>query len=277
VSRFLGAEEQLGPARVVLYGAPLDATTSFRPGTRFGPRQIRAVSDVLETYSPVLGRDLCQTRFYDGGDLALESETAAALSALAAALEGVFAGGRRLLLFGGEHLVTLAGVRAARRWYPELVVLWMDAHADLRDDYQGARLSHATVARRVLEEVGEGRLIQVGVRSVAPEERALASRPWCHHQQVLAPVRACRRQLEGRPVYVSVDIDVLDPAFAPGTGAPEPGGIDTRELLSAIYALDGLDLVAADIVEVAPAYDVSDLTAITAAKLARELLLLMSA
>lgn len=258
-----------------MYGAPLDVTTSYRPGTRFGPRRVREVSEALESYSPALRRDLEDVRFYDGQDLplALEAGLPAALAGLEKEVQAVYAAGRKVLVLGGEHLITMPIVRAVHGHHPGLVVLWLDAHADLRESYGGSRLSHATVARRVLEVVGEGNLIQLGVRSACREEAGFlpAGEPG-----LVEAVRRLRPSLEGRPLYLSLDIDVLDPAYAPGTGAPEPGGTSTRELLEAVYLLDGLDLVGADVVEVAPAYDHADLTAITAAKLCREILLIMA-
>lgn len=278
MTRFLKSLDTEESARIVIYGAPLDVTTSFRPGTRFGPRRIRDVSEVLESFSPSLGKDLEDVGFYDAGDLDLTADAGlnATLDSMEKAFAQVYQWRRRLLVLGGEHLVTLPAVRAVRAYHPGLVVVWLDAHADLRREYNGSRLSHATVARLVLEEIGEENLIQLGVRSVAREEADLAFRPGCHRDQVLEPLLGLKDRLKGRPIYLSIDIDVLDPAYAPGTGAPEPGGIDSRELLAAIHAFAGLELVGADIVEVAPAYDHSELTAIMAAKLCREILLLMA-
>jgi len=258
-----------------MYGAPLDVTTSYRPGTRFGPRRIREVSEALESYSPILGRDLADVQFYDGQDLplALAAGLEAALEGLDKEVAEVYASGRKVLVLGGEHLITYPLVRAVYRHHPGLVVLWLDAHADLRESHHGSRWSHATVARRVRETVGEANLVQLGVRSACREEAGLVP---AGPPGLVEAMRRLRPRLEGRPLYLSLDIDVLDPAYAPGTGAPEPGGPSTRELLEAVYLLDGLDLVGADVVEVAPAYDHADLAAIAAAKLCREILLIMA-
>jgi len=276
MGRFLLSQDDAAKSRIIMYGAPLDVTTSYRPGTRFGPRRVREVSEALESYSPILRRDLEDIRFYDGQDLplALEAGLLAALEGLERKVYEVYASGRKVLVLGGEHLITLPVVRAVHRHHPGLVVLWLDAHADLRERFGGSRLSHATVARRVLETVGETHLIQLGVRSACREEAGSLPNG---QPGLVEAMRKLRPTLEGRPIYLSLDIDVLDPAYAPGTGAPEPGGMGSRELLEAVYLLDGLDLVGADIVEVAPAYDHADLTAITAAKLCREILLIMAA
>jgi agmatinase len=271
---FLGAGGWEG-ARWALFGAPLDVTGSFRPGARFGPAAVRAASPVLELWSPALGVGLEERPFADLGDLELPpGEVEAALEAIERAVAEVLAAGRRPLLLGGEHLVTWPAVRAVAARYPDLAVLQVDAHADLRDAYLGRRASHATVMRRVAEVVGPKRVYQMGIRSGTVEEWA-----WGRAHTRFAPgARALptgwREELAGRPLYVTVDIDFVDPAAAPGTGTPEPGGATAAELLDLVDSLAGLRVVAADVVEVAPAYDPTGITAILAAKVVRELLLL---
>jgi len=272
---FLGAGPAAG-ARSALFGAPLDATVSFRPGSRFGPGAIRAASPVLEQWSPALGVGLDERPFCDLGDLEFApGEVEPALAAIAATVERICALGQRPLMLGGEHLVTLPAVAALARRHPGLRVLQFDAHADLRADYLGRAASHATVLRRISELVGPERCFQVGIRSATAEEWAFA-RGRTH----LAPGAGAalpagwRAELEAGPVYVTLDIDCADPAHAPGTGTPEPGGPTARELLEAVDGLAGLRIVGADLVEVAPAYDAGGITAVLAAKLVRELLLL---
>lgn len=274
VQGFLGA----GPretARWVLYGAPLDATVSFRPGSRFGPSAIRAASPVLEEWSPTLGVGFQDRPFCDLGDLEFSpGDVDGALAAIGATTAGIAAEGRRPLLLGGEHLVTWPAVAEMAKRHPGLRVLQFDAHADLRVDYMGRAASHATVMRRVAEVIGPDRCYQVGIRSGTVEEWAYATGSTRFAPGAVDLPDAWRAELAQGPVYVTVDIDFCDPAHAPGTGTPEPGGATARELLQAIDGLAGLPLVGADVVEVAPAYDPGGATAVLAAKVVRELLLL---
>jgi len=286
---FMGAGDDYGEAALVLLGVPMDFTTSFRPGTRTGPREIREVSYALEEYSPCQGRELDQISFYDAGDLALPlGNVAGSLEQVAGAVGRILGDGKFPLLLGGEHLLTLGAVAAAHRHYPDLVVLQLDAHADLRDTYEGEKNSHATVMRRVAEVVGAGNLYQIGIRSGTREEFAYARR---HTHLWPDPLLAGRLPEQGepgwlssalaeaaaaigdRPVYVTLDIDLVDPAFAPGTGAPEPGGCTPREVLAAWPLFNRLQVVAFDLVEVAPVYDRAQITSLLAAKLVREAIL----
>lgn len=293
VSRFLGSAPSLDGARVVLVGVPMDLTVACRPGCRFGPARIREVSEILEDYSPALDASLADARFFDAGDLdlppglpaegvaaeGLQAEgVAACLDVIAAAAAEVAAGGRALGALGGEHLVTLGLARGLRRHYPDLAVLQLDAHADLRPTYLGQKLSHATVMRRIADELGPASLVQVGVRSGTAEEFA-----WARGAGTItggglgAAVAAAARRLAGRPVYVTIDIDVVDPSAAPATGSPEPGGPPAAEVLAALLPLAASRVVGFDIVEVAPPLDVADITSLLAAKLAREMLIIAGA
>jgi agmatinase len=272
--RFLGA----GPwatARWALFGAPLDVTGSYRPGSRFGPGAVRSASPVLEEWSPVLGAALDTCPFCDLGDLDLPpGEVAAALGSIGDTVHHIVAAGKRPLMLGGEHLVTWPAVQAVVASHPDLAVLQIDAHCDLRAEYMGHAASHATVMRRVAEVVGPQRCYQLGLRSGTAAEWAYgqAHTRFLPHARALPP--AWREELAARPLYLTVDIDFVDPAFAPGTGTPEPGGATAEELLALVDGLVGLPVVAADLVEVAPAYDPAGITAILAAKVVRELLLL---
>lgn len=272
---FLGAGRDYGAARGVLFGAPMDFTVSFRPGARLAPPRVREVSQVLEEYSLVLGEDLADHPFFDAGDITLPlGNVAASLAAIGRVAAGIAADGKVPLMIGGEHLVTWPVVDALRSIHPDLAVVQFDAHADLRPDYAGERLSHATVMRLVCEAVGEGRLYQFGVRSATAEEADYArQRTRLHPGRVLEPLRAVLPELAGRPLYVTADIDVVDPAFAPGTGTPEAGGISSRELLEAIWALRGQRVVGFDLVEICPPADPAEATAILGAKALREAIL----
>ncbi|QGP90919.1 Agmatinase [Neomoorella glycerini] len=272
---FLASGDNYEAARVVLAGIPFDATTSFRPGTRWGPQAIRAVSEVLEEYSPYLKRELGQVPVYDAGDLDLvPGRVEANLERMEAAAAALFQDGKLPLFLGGEHLVSYPLIRAAHRRYPKLAVLHFDAHADLREEYLGERLSHATVMRLVAEEIGPGNLYQFGIRSGTWGEFAYGQEETNFFMDVITtPLEKLVPELGSRPLYVSIDIDVVDPAFAPGTGTPEPGGCTPREILQAIYLLREANVVAFDLVEVCPAYDQGNITAILAAKIVREAIL----
>lgn len=273
--RFLGASgvEGYAEARVVLVGVPLDTTTTFRPGTRFGPGAIREASIGLETYSPVFDRELQTGEIADLGDVSMPfGDTAASLAAIRAVADRIWREPRFVVGLGGEHLATLPLVEAVAAAVPGLEVLHFDAHTDLREDYMGVRLSHATVMRRVAEVVGPERLWQFGIRSGTREEFRFAR----HLHGGLEPLDTCLGTLTDRPLYLSVDIDVADPAYAPGTGTPEPGGPTAAELLDAVRKVARGRLVAMDVMEVSPALDASGRTAILAAKLVREAILARS-
>ncbi len=273
--RFLGAAPDLEGARGVLLGVPMDFTVTARPGARLAPQRIRAVSDVLEEYSLELGESLADHPFYDAGDVTVAwGNAAATLAVVREIVAAVAEGGRVPFLLGGEHLVTLAAVEALLPRHPDLVVVQFDAHADLRDNYAGEALSHATVMRRVAELLPPGRLYQFGVRSATPEELAWArGRTRLFPGEVLAPLRGVLAELRKAPLYVTVDVDVADPAFAPGAGTPEPGGVTARELLAAVAALRGCRVVGFDLVEVCPPADPADLAAVLGARIVRDALL----
>lgn len=278
---FLAAAPATEYARcsLALLGVPLDETVSFRPGTRFGPGRIRDVSVVLEEYSPLLDADLADVAFCDLGDLALPmGHLTAALERIQRAAGQLLEDGKTPVFLGGEHALTPACVKAAVQRFPDLAVLQFDAHADLRDDYLGVRESHACTMRRVAEVVGFGRVAQVGLRSGTREEFALARREGTFFPGPLEEaVGPALRRLGSRPVYLTVDIDVLDPAYAPGVGTPEPAGASPGEVLAALRRVfQQAHVVAVDVVEVCPPHDHGDGTAVLAAKLIREILLLLS-
>lgn len=277
ISKFLwSTPDETAP--IVIMGVPLDETTSFRPGARFGPSAAREASQALEDYSLRQRRTLDPKLYYDAGDLVLPmGNVEEALEVIKRAAGEILSRDKNFLALGGEHLVTLPLVEAVAQRYPDLVVIHLDAHADLRSHFTGTRYSHGTVMRRVVELLGPGRVYQLGVRSAdrgeLEETRGLTE---IHFYKVLEPLRTVVSKLDSRPVYLTIDIDVVDPAFAPGTGVPEPGGITSQELLDAVASLQGTNVVAADLVEVAPAYDSTGQTGLLAASIVRECLLLLS-
>ena len=250
-------------------------TETFRSGTRAGPAAVRYMSDALETYSPVLDRDLEDVTIRDLGDLALEGRPLEeSLEAIADGMAYAASQAPLAVMLGGEHLASLAGFRGITRVHPGAVIVQADAHLDMRPDYAGQALSHATWLNHVGQEFGFDVVHQVGLRSGDRREWQLARRATAWSSTELSLPRSVRERIGGRPVYVSIDIDVLDPAHAPGTGCPEPGGVTFRELAGLLYSLAGLPVVALDVMEVSPPTDPGAITAIAAAKLIREAVLL---
>ena len=275
IQTFIAAEAAFDDARAVLFGAPFDGTTSFRPGTRFGPQAIRAESDGIETYSPYQNKDLEDIAVFDSGDLLLPfGNTEAVLAMIEARTQEILDAGKMPVKLGGEHLVTLGAVRAMVKKYPDLHIIHFDAHADLRDDYLGERLSHATVLRRSWDLLGDGRIHQFGIRSGERSEFEFALEHTDFHpfnvKDVLDVVLALGDKV---PVYVTLDLDVLDPSLFCGTGTPEAGGIFFQDLEEALLALEALNVVGFDMNELSPHYDASGVSTAVACKVLREMLL----
>lgn len=276
IETFIGCKSSFEEASIVLYGAPFDSTTSFRPGARFGPSAMRHESFGLETYSPYQDKDLIDISVFDSGDLELcFGSSEIALSDIQKRAEEILKAGKFPLLLGGEHLVTLGAVRAAAAKYPDLHIIHFDAHADLRDDYLGAKLSHACVLRRCHEIVGDGHIHQFCIRSGEREEFQFASRHTDFHPFTFEGLGETVRELKEKqvPVYFTIDLDCMDPSVFPGTGTPEAGGVSFLELLKAIRIVSQTNVVGADVNELAPMLDVSGVSTATACKVLRELLL----
>lgn len=275
---FIGSHPTWEEAKVILYGMPMDWTVSYRPGSRFGPNRIREVSIGLEEYSPYLDRELHEVPFFDAGDIPLPFGNAQkSLDLIEEYVDSILEKGKFPLGMGGEHLVSWPVFRAMYKKYPDLAIIHMDAHTDLREEYEGEPLSHSTPIRKAAGLIGPENVFSFGIRSGMKEEFEWAKEAGMHISkfEVLEPLKQVLPKLKGRPVYVTIDIDVLDPAHAPGTGTVDAGGITSKELLASIHAIAGSDVhvVGADLVEVAPVYDHSDQTANTASKLLREMLL----
>ncbi len=272
---FLGACPDLDASRAVLFGAPMDFTVTYRPGSRLAPSRVREASDVLEEHSLALGEDLADHPFFDAGDVSLAwGNVSASLEAIGRVAREVVRGGRIPLMIGGEHLVTWPVVDAVADTHPDLVILHFDAHADLRGDYMGEKMSHATAIRLCAEKLPPRRVYQFGIRSGTADEVAYArERTNFFPGEVLRPLREALQNLGDAPIYVTIDIDVVDPAFAPGTGTPEPGGVSSGEIIQAVHLLRGRRVVGFDVVEICPPMDHSERTAILGAKLLREAIL----
>lgn len=274
VETFLGCEGEFEDAQTVLFGAPFDSTTSYRPGTRFASKVMRAESYGLETYSPYQDKDMEEIRVFDGGDLELPfGNTKRVLEEIENYTEAILAAGKRPCMIGGEHLVTLGAARAVVKRYPDVRVIHFDAHTDLRQEYLGEELSHATVIRRFHDLVGDGRIHQFGIRSGEREEFYWAKEHTDLHKFNFEGLKEAIEACKGHPVYFTIDLDVLDPSVFPGTGTPEAGGVTFMELLQAILKVAELDIVAMDVNELSPALDASGASTAVALKVLRELLL----
>jgi len=275
IETFLGCDTDYKNADTVLFGAPFDSTTSFRPGARFGSRAMRQESYGLETYSPYQMRDLADCAVCDSGDLELPFGSAEkALELIRAHTATILGAGKCPFLLGGEHLVTLGAVQAAAARHPDLHIIHFDAHADLRDEYLGVPLSHASVIRRCWDILGDGRIAQFGIRS---GDRAEFQWSAGHIHTQLFDFTGLGHTLDmigDRAVYLTIDLDVLDPACFPGTGTPEAGGVTFPALLDAIFlVLSQANVVACDVVELAPPLDPSGVSTATACKVVREMLI----
>lgn len=277
-SSFIGFDQEYDTSPIVLVGIPFDGTTSFRPGTRFAPAVVRPDSYGLETYSPYLDLDMEDYNLCDLGDIELPfGNTTKALKTIYKTFDQIIRDGKRPLTIGGEHLVSLPIIEAFSKIYPDLCIIHFDAHTDLREDYMGEPLSHASVIRRAWDILGDNRIFQFGIRSGTKVEFS-----WAKSHTYLQPfnldsLEEIIIQLQNRPVYITIDLDVLDPSIFPGTGTPEPGGIDFNTLIFAIKQFTKLNhIVGADVVELSPHYDISGVSTATCCKVIREMALLLS-
>ncbi|KIY22510.1 MULTISPECIES: agmatinase [Mesobacillus] len=275
---FIGSQPNYQESKAVLYGMPMDWTVSYRPGSRFGPTRIREVSIGLEEYSPYLDREMADLTYFDAGDIPLPFGNAQkSLDLIEEFVDKLLAEEKFPLGMGGEHLVSWPVMKAFAKKYENLAIIHFDAHTDLREHYEGEPLSHSTPIRKIAEHIGPKNVFSFGIRSGMKEEFEWAKNAGMHISkfEVLEPLKEVLPKLAGRPVYVTIDIDVLDPAHAPGTGTVDAGGITSKELLASIHAIANadVDVVGADLVEVAPIYDTSEMTANTASKIIREMLL----
>ena len=273
---FLGCDSPYSEAQAVIFGAPFDGTTSYRPGTRMGSRVMRAESYALETYSPYLGSDISDKAIYDAGELDLcFGNTQRVLADIESFADRILSDGKVPVMLGGEHLVSLGAIRAAVKHYPDLHIIHFDAHTDLRDEYLGESLSHASVIRRAWDLLGDGRIWQFGIRSGDRPEFEWAAKGHVTQRKFdLEGLGDCIKKVADKPVYFTLDLDVLDPSVMPGTGTVEPGGISFKELLDAVHSFKELNnVVGFDIVELSPHYDQSGISTAVACKILRELLL----
>lgn len=276
IETFIGCDADYNDADIVIFGAPFDSTTSFRPGTRFASKAMRGDSYGLETYSPYLDRDLEDISVFDSGDLELcIGSSALALDQIAERAATILDDGKIPFMIGGEHLVTLGSFREVYKRYPDVHVVHFDAHTDLRQEYLGVELSHACVLRRCHDLTGDGKIHQFGIRSGERAEFRWAAEGHTDlHKHSFDGLEQSLAAIGDSPVYFTIDLDVLDPSVFPGTGTPEPGGVTFLQLIEAIRKVcDSCNIVGCDVNELSPSYDQSGVSTATACKVVREFLL----
>ena len=271
---YLSASASFEKSKEVILGCPYDGSASFRPGARFGPSAIRRASWGIETFSPYFQKDLTQCSIHDMGDLELPlGEKKISLGLIRNGLDKVLTEKKFPILLGGDHLITLPIIEEMLTIYPRLHLLQIDAHTDLREDYLGESLSHSTVMRKVVDHLGEGRLFQIGIRSGTKEEFKLAGKMKSIVSLDSGSLSSMMKRLKNQPVYITLDLDVIDPSLLPGVGTPEPGGLSFHEFIFLLKKLQGLHVIGFDIVELTPDYDPTQVSSITASVILREMIL----
>lgn len=274
VQTFIGCDCEYDDAKIVLFGAPYDSTTSFRPGTRFASQTMRSESFGIETYSPYQDKDLLDTKVFDSGDLELPfGNPDRALEDIEERTKEILSDGKIPCMIGGEHLVTLGAVRAVAKKYTDLNIVHFDAHADLRDDYLGVKNSHACVLHRCWDIVGDGKIFQFGIRSGDREEFKFAKAHTYMNKFNFDTLEETVHKIGQKPIYFTLDLDVLDPSEFPGTGTPEAGGVSFTQLLNAVKEVSKLNIVGFDVNELSPVYDQTGRSTALACKILREILL----
>jgi agmatinase len=274
---FFCANDNFENSSIVFLGLPFDGTSSFRSGSRFAPNEVRRISDGIESYSPYFDVDLEDVSFYDAGNVEVTVSNFAKFSKeTQKRVTSFLKQDKKVLSVGGEHLVTLPLVTSYAKQYKDLKIIHFDAHADLREEYLGEKLSHATVIKRCCDIVGSENVYQFGIRSGTKEEFEFGKNNTNFNPFNLNSLKNYTKELTNFPIYLTIDLDVLDPSIFPGTGTPEPGGVTFNELLDAIKTLSGLNIVGVDLVELSPDYDNSGVSSIVTAKLIRECLILLN-
>ncbi len=265
---FIGATTNYDEAEIVLIGMPYDCTCSNRPGTRFAPQQVRVESVGIETYSPYFDFDIANKPFFDAGDLEFPFGNAEkTLKIIEENTDCIYNDGKKILGIGGEHLLTLAEIKSIRKKYKDLAVIQFDAHTDLREEYLGEKLTHSGVMYRIAKIVGYDSIAQIGIRSGQKEEFDFMNK---YHTLVKSPLELDK--FKNRPVFLTIDVDVLDPSLMPGTGTPEAGGMTYIELINMLKCIKDFNIIGADIMELAPDIDPTKVSTATACKLIREVL-----
>jgi agmatinase len=275
ISTFIGFDNDYDESKIVVFGAPFDGTTSFRPGTRFASEVMRRESYGLETYSPYLDKDLEDYKIFDGGDLEFPfGNPKIVLDEIYKYTKEILKDEKLPFMIGGEHLVSYGSIKAVFEKYPDLHIIHLDAHADLREDYMGEKFSHASVIRRCWDFLGDGKIYQFGIRSGDREEFIWSKTHTYMEKFSIDTLSEIIEKLKNKPIYITIDLDVLDPSIFPGTGTPEPGGITFKEIIEGIKKFTNLNnVVGADIVELSPNYDPTGVSNAVACKVLREMVL----
>jgi len=273
-TNYISANTSFEKSKAVILGCPYDGSASFRPGARFGPSAIRRASWGIETFSPYFQRDLTQYPIHDMGDLELPlGEKKISLGLIRKAFGQILSKRKFPILLGGDHLITLPIIEEILPIYPRVHLIQIDAHTDLREEYLGESLSHSTVMRKVVDHLGEGRLLQIGIRSGTEDEFKLARRMKSIVSLDSSSLSSMIKRLRNQPVYITLDLDVIDPSLLPGVGTPEPGGFTFQEIISLLRKLQTLHVVGFDIVELTPDYDPTQVSSVTASVILREMIL----
>ncbi len=268
---WMGQNPEYETSDIVMLGLPFDGTVSYRSGSRFAPEQIRLASWGLEEYSSRFDKDLADVNFHDAGDLEFPlGNTYKTLEVIEQNVEDIYKDGKRVFGIGGEHLVTLPEIKAVAKFHKDLAIVHFDAHTDLREEYMGEEMSHSAVIRHASKIVGPENVKQIGIRSGMKEEFDFMKK----HNTLIHKYEELD-VLKGKKIFVTVDLDVLDPSVMPGTGTPESGGMQFNELMGWFEYLKNFDIVGADVVELAPDYDASGVSTAVATKVIRELLMVM--
>ena len=268
---WMGQNPDYEGSDIVMLGMPFDGTVSYRSGSRFAPEQIRLASWGLEEYSPIFDKHLEDCNFHDAGDLEFPlGNTQKSLDLIEENVRQIYKDGKRVFGIGGEHLVTLPEIKAVAKFYPDLAIVHFDAHTDLREEYMGEEMSHSAVIKHASKIVGPENIKQIGIRSGMKEEW-----DFMKEHNTLIHKYSELDCLKGKKIFVTVDLDVLDPSVMPGTGTPESGGFDFETLIGWFEYLKQFDIVGADVVELAPDYDASGVSTAVATKVIRELLMIM--
>ena len=277
-SIFIGSKSSLNDCKIGIFGVSYDGTTSFKPGTRFGPNAIRNVSESLETYCPFLKKDLNLINYFDAGNLEIDlSNTLSVIQKVRKGTEFLVQNNLKPIILGGEHTISVGIVEALVEKYPNLIMIQLDAHADLRDAYLNNKYSHACTIRRCLELLPSKKVLQIGIRSGTKEEFEIME----NHQQLIRfrpgdsnlDFKKLLKPYKNVPIYLTVDLDWFDPSLLPGTGTPEPGGFFWHDFENIIGLLNTFKIIGCDIVELSPDIDSSGISSIVAAKTTRSLIM----
>tara|TARA_B100000214_G_C23962504_1_gene626008 strand:- start:345 stop:1247 length:903 start_codon:yes stop_codon:yes gene_type:complete len=277
---FLGSKRSFQDSSIGIFGVPYDGTSSFNPGSRFGPDAIRNVCDSLETYCPIFDTDLEEINYVDFGNLKIPfGAPEPVIDITKQAVDQLIKKGVKPLILGGEHSITIGALEALANHHSDLIMVQLDAHADLRDEWLGSKNNHACTMRRCLEKLPSKKIFQHGIRSGTRyefEELKKKNRfiPHTTGEQA-TPLKDILSSYKGRPIYLTIDLDWFDPSILPGTGTPEPGGYSWHDFNEVIKVLRAHNIVGADIVELSPKLDHTEISSITAAKVARTIIMMI--